>query len=176
MSRLTVGLDMDGVAYDFVGAAIEWSGNSFKREDATSFNIFGSWGVEGLWAAFDRHAQEKDFCFNLKLLDGARAFVAELASMADVLVVTSPYRDAPYWAHEREKAVLRDFGFEREKVMSCRSKQYARVDVLIDDKPSNIESFTDAAILFDQPWNRDCNVGIRCKSYQEVLDVVRGMV
>jgi len=171
MRQFTVGLDCDGVLYDFVGAVAKWSG--FNEKDATDFDIFKAWGARGLWTAFDKRAQSQGFCASLELYKGAKWFVHCLRNIADVLIVTSPYRDAPYWAYEREKAIKRDFGIEREMVMSARSKQYANVDVLIDDKPANIESFPGAAIIFDQPWNRDCDVGIRCYTYEDVIRTVR---
>ena len=174
VSRFTVGLDMDGVCYDFVGAAAKWSG--FKKEDATGFDIFGSWGAPGLWTAFDKHVQEKGFCLGLDLLPGAQWLVGAIQRVADVLIVTSPYRDAPYWAYEREQAIRRDFGIERDMVMSVRSKQYARVDVLIDDKPANIVSFPGNTILVDQPWNQSCAAGIRCKTHSDILEVIGNML
>lgn len=176
MGRKTVGLDMDGVVYDFVGAACEWSG--FDREKATSWDIFYAWGNPGMWNAFDKHAQSPNFCLGLKLITGARRFVSELREIADVLVVTSPYRDSPTWAYERELAVLRDFEIEREWLMSTRSKQYARVDLLIDDKPANVDAFPGKSILFDQPWNREHRTTLnqlRCYSYDDVLKVVRNL-
>jgi 5'(3')-deoxyribonucleotidase len=173
VSEFTIGLDADGVLYDFVGAACKWSG--FKRENATSFDIFRSWGAPNLWAAFDRHAQEKGFCSSLELLPGAQEFVYFLQRIAPVVIVTSPYRDAPYWAHEREKAIVRDFGIDREMVMSVRNKRYARVSLLIDDKTANIKAFPEKTIVFDQPWNQDCDVGMRCKRYSDVLESVREM-
>lgn len=170
-NRKTVGLDADGVLYNFVGAASKWSG--FMSCDATEFDIFKAWGKPDLWPHFDAVAQSPGFCLDLELLPGAQDFVAELKAIADVLIVTSPYRNAPTWAYERECALKRDFGIEREWVMSVRSKQYAKVDILIDDRPSNVEAFPGPSILIDQPWNRKCVSGFRRSSWGEVLATVR---
>jgi len=175
MNKITVGLDCDGVLYDFVGAAAEWSG--FKKENATDWDIFKAWGAPGLWKAFDIHAASPGFCLNLKLLHSWQTieFVEELNHMCDLVIVTSPYRNAPTWAHEREKAIYRNFGLDRDRIISARSKQYARIDVLVDDRPKNIEDFPDQGIIFDQPWNQNCTAGIRCKGYSEVIQTIRGL-
>lgn len=174
MARKTIGLDCDGILFDFVGAACEWSG--FKREDATDFDIFKAWGAPGLWKAFDEYAQRPGFCLNLPLISCAQNFVWQLGHLGDVVFVTSPYRNAPTWAYEREQAILRSFGYDRDRIVSARSKQYARVDVLIDDKPSNVETFPGTAILFEQPWNRDCESGLHAHGYAEVIKLVKGIL
>lgn len=83
MANKTIGLDCDGLIYDFVGAAAEWSG--FTKEKAIDFDIFSAWGAPGLWDAFDEFAQRPGFCYGLKLEDDAKSFVRGLSRIGDVV-------------------------------------------------------------------------------------------
>jgi len=51
-------------------------------------------------------------------------------------------------------------------------KSLVGADILIDDKPENVEEWESAgraALLFDQPWNQECRTGTRVRGWYGVL-------
>jgi 5'(3')-deoxyribonucleotidase len=116
----------------------------------------------------------------MPVYDGAKAFVTELRSFADVVVVTSPYAAVPNWCHQRINWLAEHFGIPKRDVIFAKRKELVAGDCLIDDKVSNVDAFALAqpngmGIVFDRPWNRDSKRP-RARSYAEALRMIRESV
>lgn len=69
---------------------------------------------------------------------GAREFVAELQTWADVWAVTSPLRGSPTWAYEREVWLAESVGIPAKRMISIDEKHAVRGDALVEDKCANL--------------------------------------
>ena len=173
-----IALDCDGVLSDFVAGVLKWSksiGLTNTREQITDFNIFKAWNRPDLWPAFSAEVAKKHWVSTLPVIDGAVSMVDDLRRLGEVVIVTSPYKGAPYWMQERNDWLEKHFGFMQKDIIHATHKHLIRADFLIDDAAHNIEKFPGIGLLVDQPWNRECTSGIMCKSYEEVLDTVGRM-
>ncbi len=175
---------MDGVLGDFPSCALRWiNGHSsltgVTLEQVTEHDMLKSLGLDGLQDRFDRWCIDTDLCRHMPVYPGAKEFVLELRSFADVVVVTSPYSAVPNWCHQRINWLAEHFGIPKRDVIFAKRKELVHGDVLIDDKLSNVEAFCEAqpglGIVFDQPWNRGSS-HVRAKSYAEALRLVREVV
>lgn len=167
----TIYLDMDGVLFDFVGAAVRVHGlyEAYERWQKTG------WPEGGIhfWRACG--IDDEDF-WNQILVEGSRfwrclpryEWAHELVALcqeyqhagAELIIATSDYPcPSGYCAAGKIQALRgmfgRDFsdyfiGRHKHKLASPRA-------VLIDDQESNLEAFSAAgghAVPFPQPWNR----------------------
>ena len=71
-------------------------------------------------------------------------FVRCLQQIAEVLVVTSPFKGSPTWAHEREAALEKHFDVSHTDVIHAKRKGFIRGDVFVDDKLNNVLEWRDA--------------------------------
>jgi len=97
---------------------------------------------------------EADLYNNVQPLPDARWAVETAREIARVIFVTSCY---PVHMGRKFKW-LNDHGFKVSisDYVECTDKSLIRADVLIDDRPANLEAFKGGhKFLIDKPWNRD---------------------
>lgn len=143
---LDIGLDCDGVLCDFVGGTLEAIegelGVIVDRESLTTFDFLDE--IESAHAVdFVQHClwKREGFCASLRLIDGAREGVNALREWGHVCVVTAPLAGNATWAHERTAWLAEHFGISKHDVIFADRKELVDVDVLIDDKLSNLQAW-----------------------------------
>lgn len=174
-----INIDCDGVLCDFVSETINWAKDKRENctfENITDFNILKAWGIPELWGDLHKHMSQKGICANFGVLPGAQEFVQELRKYGEIVVVTSPFKNAPYWFIEREEWLEKHFGFSKNDIIFSHNKNRIVGDILIDDAAHNIEEWNGTGILLDCPWNKNCSKGIRCFNYDEILEKVKELV
>lgn len=182
----TIGLDVDGVCFDFVGAVADYADKD--RPKADKWHFFEEWG----W-------NRKRFCKECRSyvrisgglfwsgyrIDGAFAGVRALLEAGHrVVFVTARngFGDSSldYVVARRTRDWIEwVFGIPDPIVhFSAQKDEAARlfnIDYFLDDKPENVEALRKVGVkayLFDQPWNRDHLTMRRVGSWEEFVAVV----
>jgi 5'(3')-deoxyribonucleotidase len=144
MNKPTVLLDCDGILSDFTRAALELvfevTGRRYAASSITT------------WEVFDSLAQEREYqhevyrilkgtggCLSIPVYESALEGVAKLRELADIVVVTSPFKGSPTWAHERELWLEKHF--QLEQVIHARSKERVHGDFFVDDKSEHVSDW-----------------------------------
>ncbi len=155
MSKPIILLDMDGVLVDHTAEILkevnELFGKSYVPGDITNFE----------YTNFD--PEERDFiyrwwersdCYDLSRLDDTAIFTIKcLREWGRVMVCSTPFQ-----GHIASKYNFLRRYFDHKDIILCYNKDLIKADVLVDDKPSNIEAFRATGglgIIFDQPWNHE---------------------
>lgn len=154
-------MDCDGVVCDFHGgtfpyikaAGINISHNDIKK-DSREYEYWKA-------ADLDRITKSPGFCSSLKPIDGAKEFVNKVRNKLnlDIIFVTSPMKDSPYWHWERQQWLKEHFDVKRTELIFAKDKRYVNGITLLDDHISNILDWQrynqTSAMLIEQPWNED---------------------
>jgi 5'(3')-deoxyribonucleotidase len=143
----TLLLDCDGVLSNFAQAALnileEVSGLSFSEKDIHTWEVFDSLPPHAQqWrSTVYRILKERGGCAGIPLHEGAKEGVARLQALADIIVVTSPFKGSETWAHEREHWLESHFGLTH--VIHAKNKARIHGDFFLDDKPEHIKEWLD---------------------------------
>lgn len=169
-------LDVDGVLADFVGPVISWANGlrragdpPYTRQGITEFDLLKAWGIGHMWGELDRLVVRPGFCDALDPVPGAREFLFDLQQVADVVIVTSPWKSSPTWCFERRNWLEKRLGYTGEVVFTKR-KDLVRGDVLIDDAAEHTDTFPGVGLLLDQPWNQHATKSIRVHNFRQAID------
>jgi len=181
-------VDVDGVLADFVGAVLLRVNRLGLRvripqaHELTTWEIFDSLPPE---CQEFKHTVYQDIksvggCSSIKVYPGAKEGMAALREIADVTIVTSPFKGSRTWVHEREEWLEEHFGITHKDVIHTGKKHLVQGDFFVDDKSSHIQDWVDhnigKAVVWDQPYNRNVFHGraFRAKNWNELLELVGG--
>ncbi len=160
MRNLRVLMDCDGPAADFTGHLLRSIGSSLTLADITDWDVFGFLEEEQKKDAY-RLLRESFFWRELPVVDGAREKIKAIKQAGhDIYWVTTSWPGCRTWASDREKWLKDHFGAHYTRVVVCADKKVVAGDVIIDDKPENLEPWAEEhkagrALLFDAPYNKD---------------------
>lgn len=172
-------LDVDGMLLDFATPAKEVvrsiTGEEPLHDILDDYDMFRQ---------FDKDTQNKiyaamkvpNWCLDIEPYPGAVDFIAKISQKVNVYFVTSPL-GGPNWAHERELAIFKHFGFPRKYVVSTMSKEICVGDCFVDDKPAHVQKWAEhhkhgCAIVWDQPYNKNFVWPYRAKTWAELEELV----
>lgn len=164
--RPTVGVDVDDVLADFTLDALrrlnKLRGTAFVLNDVSTWDPFDSLPPE--------HQQDRDLiysdmkqegaCFSLPVVPGSKEGMKALREIADVVIITHPFKHAKTWVHERELWLDHHFDIHRDDIFSCKKKFLVDVDVFLDDKPENVVQWrahrrSIQGLIWATPMNRN---------------------
>lgn len=190
--KLHVAVDLDDVVLDFFQGVIDAMYREFDvyilKEDITTWDdnqvkLF-PWKDYGYKSWWDWMQKREWLWANFDAVPGAVGGISALRGAGHhVELLTAK----PEWA---EHNVWKWLGLWRLPVTSVRivgvndtKHAVSDADILVDDKPSNIQGWVDSddtrlGVLFDQPWNRDMEIGermVRVASWHGVQETVRMM-
>lgn len=178
---MRIGIDLDGVVFDTIGELIrlynlEYDDN-LQREDIKSWETarFVKCGEE-----IYRYFRDPDFYANLPLMEGALEVMGRLDKSHELVLVS----DTPVVAMvNRSRQLARVFPAERFRFMQEKNiiytarKDLVEVDVLLDDKPENIEDFQKTgkgrAVVFDWAYNRHLGNYQRVNNWWEFEELIQ---
>ncbi len=177
-------LDADGVIADFLGASIPimntLSGKTWEADHFVDWDLFETVGREHEKAFYQQLTDSPGWCREIPLYEGSVEGVKTLESISDVYIVTSPMYSFPTWAAERTAWLKHHFDIHHQRVVHTSAKHLCVGDILIDDRPANLESWLAAhpggvAMLWSQPYNRNAVVPgtIRVHSWAEVHQLIK---
>lgn len=172
-------LDVDGVVGDFLGGVQkvfrERFGIDVPHSGFTSWNVADVLPEQWMKDELDRFLAMPGFAEKMELHDGSQEGVRKLQEIGEVLFVTSPFSTSDTWMKERERWCCRHFGVSHDDVLHVTKKYAVYGDMLVDDKPSNLEKWVKRhphgmPILWDAPYNRDVSHLRRESSWDAVVD------
>lgn len=185
--RPIVLLDADGVLLNFIDHALDilrdisTGVHSYAHDAVSTWEVFSSLPAAAqvhMDAVYDRMKLQGGAA--IQPYAGAAEAVKELQNISEVIVVTSPFHGSPTWMHEREAALEKYFGIRHEDVIHAKRKAFVRGDVLIDDKPSNLQEWREAhpegkPIYWKNPQFREelPHYVLCTQSWPEVIEVVK---
>jgi 5'(3')-deoxyribonucleotidase len=140
--RPRVGVDVDGVLADLLTPLYALASRLYGVDLSDLHK--DTWDLDKLLPPgkadeFWKAAGEEGSHDRLDVYPGAVKGVAALQEVADVYIVTSYLHDARTWVYERDRWIQRHFGIPRRKMVHTHAKYTFSGDMLIDDKPENIE-------------------------------------
>lgn len=156
---LRIGIDLDGVVHDFVGAYREFRQwvltDRHTMPEPTRWDFCEEWNVDK--ADFRQHIHSEPAVFQGRPYPGAIDGLRQLADAGhSIHIVThrpaSQVRTTCEWL-ERWEVPFDTLTFAEDKTI-------AKVDVFLEDNVENYEALRDAgvqAFLMDRPWNRDAD-------------------
>lgn len=179
---MKIGIDLDGVIFDFQGWFHEAAQRVLRRElphpdTSPHYDLSKAMGLtteetRQIWAGFESYGHPDFF-------KGAYGFIRTAQQQIgghELYFVTRPIWRGDYMSRRAE--ILRaHFGKVPLVTVTHTDKNAASVDVLVDDSPAEIEAFQGVRILFGRSYNQDCEAPIyaRLESYEEVLTWLANM-
>jgi 5'(3')-deoxyribonucleotidase len=162
---MRVGVDLDGVTYDFAGAYKRFAeiveGHELPYPAGWDFpeNQWG-WTTEKYLDVFGHSVLEGNVFWRGKPIEGAKEGIAKLRELGhEVVIVTHRDHPDPKVADAMKRATLywlQNHNIQVDAILFKGVKTNLGIDILVDDAPHNIEAATEAGewvITFDQPWN-----------------------
>lgn len=150
-SKHRVAVDVDGVVANFTELFLNAIRAATKRDIPKGWKP-PKWDIEealGLTKS-ERDATSKLMCLpgvagTIVPYPGAVDGIKKLEKIADVFFVTSPLKDSPTWCYDRAGWLRKYFGKELADRVDFTSHKYAfAADVIVDDKPTNCEEWSEA--------------------------------
>jgi 5'(3')-deoxyribonucleotidase len=135
-------LDVDGVLADFHTPCIaiinRLMSTNFKVEDFETWDIFDALKVPAdVKAKVYDEMNKTGWCTDIGVYPGAKDGVDSLREVADVYICTAPMR-GPTWASERDRWLMKHFGFSTRQIIHTSAKYVCAGDFLVDDKVDNL--------------------------------------
>lgn len=163
---MRVGLDLDGVVFDFAGFANRWLS---RHHDVAPISV-DRWdwykGYENgdkSWRKLWDHVAETGAFRRLLVLPGAVTSIRRMTK-AGIEVVFITARNPKFTEDTRYALSCYGFGDAEEYPLYMeREKWRVAADLYVDDQPANVTSLRErqcAAYLFAQPWNEVEGVGL----------------
>lgn len=178
MSRIRVGVDVDGVMRDFHSAVIDKAkphGLTIEYQDITNWDFLRTNAVNGKSLAyhiFDSKEWAEDVFAKAPVLDGAKQAYNLLCEYYDVYIVSDQANDTKHYTD----LWLRENGFNRHVgAIYTSNKIQAPCQVLIDDNYEHIKKYNDSArlgILIDRPWNKKHEYHLRASQLIDAYNLL----
>lgn len=177
-SRTRVGIDVDGVIRNFTGKILDkLEENGVQAEypktwdELTAHKVNGNTVGELLWK---HKTWAEDVFVNAELMRGAKKAYEMFIDdpRLDVYVVTSQSKDTKQYTEQW----LKDHHFDKHiKTYYLYDKTKAPCQVLIDDKPSNVESYNRigrAGIMINRLYNLNIKTKYRATNLEEAYKIL----
>ena len=175
MKKMRIGIDLDGVVFMTLHRVLEKynaiRGSKYTVDDVKTWDSH-HW-LDGDLLVYDLFRDPRIYR-DLPVFPGAREILFELDQKHDVFLVTdTPAQCLPERMKQLEELFPpEEFRFTRERQMFVgKHKEHIVLDVLLDDKPENIERFQEAGygipVVFDWTLNRHLHGYLRVGNWKE---------
>jgi len=175
---MRVGIDLDGVCYDFAGSVREYLCNRVRTHkladcpEATRWEFYEDWGLD-TQAFLDtcRDAVNAGVIFSHgdPYPDVAEAFQIIRSAGHSIHIVTDRSFGHPGASQHATARWLGRHNLAYDSITYTPDKTIAQVDAMIDDKPENYAALAAAGVdtyLLTRPWNQ------HVEGAQRVLDLL----
>jgi hypothetical protein len=162
---MRVGIDLDGVCYDFAASVREYLCHTAATHepdvctDPTRWEFYEDWGLD-LPAFLDAFHAGVDagvvFSHGEPYPNVAEAFSWIKAAGHTIHIVTDRSMGQPGASEAATAAWLSRHGLHYDSLTFSPDKTVVHLDVMVDDKPSNYAALCDAGVeawLLSRPWN-----------------------
>ena len=175
---MRVGIDLDGVCYDFAASVREYLCNEIRTHtpelcpEATRWEFYEDWGL-ALAAFLNVCHDGVNACVIFSHGDPypnvAEAFNVIRGAGHSIHIVTDRTFGQPGCAALDTIDWLDRHGLEYDSITFSADKTIAKLDAMVDDKPENYAALTAAGVdawLLTRPWNK------HVEGAQRVLDLL----
>lgn len=108
---------------------------------------------------------------NMPVYEEAIPIVRDLYEKHDVYILSTPYIKYDLCIAAKMQWMEKHFPFfDKTKMIFTWHKELLKGDVLIDDKPSNLESFCGKKITIKYPYNKHCQVDLSANNWNEIKE------
>ncbi len=177
---MRIGVDLDGVLYDFVGALREYAISVNYHEDQLppnkTWDFHNEWGMSlGEWKSLVREGVEAGVVFRV----GSPSLHAPLvlgwlrAQGHTIHIVT--HREWGTKSHTNTEAWLKAWEIPYDSITYAQDKTLVPTDIFVDDHVANLDALRAAgtvAVAFDRPWNEEWS-GLRVSTWRDFHTLVR---
>jgi uncharacterized HAD superfamily protein len=155
-----IGIDLDGVCYDFVNALHAFAETHLGRELPRNFHVWGffeEWGIDwdGFLALMEAGCSAGLLYHKGDLAPGAAETLQPLHEAGHEIVFVTARGE---YAQRATRDWLDGHGLYHDLIVGADDTAAHRLDILLDDGAHNIERARAEgifAVIFDQPWNQD---------------------
>jgi 5'(3')-deoxyribonucleotidase len=167
-----IAIDMDEVISHFSAKCLELFNEEFN-ESYTSHDLHGKKLIE-LDARFekkiDQYLANESFFLELEVIRDSQEVIKELSAYYEIYIVTAAM-EFPASLAPKYQWLKKHFSFLNEKnFVFCGDKSIILADYLIDDTPSNLETFQGKGVLFTAPHNVNTTGYTRLNNWKEAAD------
>lgn len=163
---MRVGIDLDGVCYDFAASVREYLCNTVGSHDPdmcgepSRWEFYEDWGLD-LPAFLDAFHAGVDagvvFTHGEPYPNVAEAFARIKVNGHSIHIVTDRAMGEPGASEAATAAWLNRHGLTFDSLTFTADKTAVRLDVMVDDKPSNYEALDAAGVevyMLTRAWNK----------------------
>lgn len=168
-------LDCDGILADFATAYLnvveKVTGQKYTVDQLTNYDYLKALTeIDNVYVkSINDLIRQKEFCASISVYTSAKEGFELLKRYGEIIIVTSPMRDAPYWMYERSVWLQTHFGIGKENIIFTSRKECVQGDIFIDDSIDMYEKWKNVhpnknALLWARPWNSsyECTNKINC--------------
>ena len=183
---MKIGVDLDGVCYDFTASLRHYLVTHRGRDEATmlshnSWDFFEDWGLtlDEFLTEFAAGVDAGVVFTHGGPYPGTVEALGRLASAGhSIHIITDRTVGSPGRSEAATVAWLKRHGVPYKSLTFCSDKTVLRTDYMIEDKLQNYDALEAAgctAVLIDQPWNQvDGDTRRRVANLHEFADLVLG--
>ena len=170
--RKRIAIDMDEVISHFSAKCLELFNKEFE-EKYTFEDLQGKKLVEldeRLAEKMDHYLADNSFFLELDVIKDSQEVIQTLSAHYEVFIVTAAM-EFPSSLTPKYQWLKKHFGFLNDKnFVFCGDKSIIHADYLIDDTPSNLDTFKGEGVLFTAPHNINISGYKRLNNWKEVSD------
>lgn len=180
---MKVGVDLDGVCYDFAGSLRAYldtlGGLPHGYPEPTRWEFYEDWGfdLQGfLSLCHDGVDAGVIFSYGEPYPNTAEAFAWIKAAGHSIHIVTDRSFGANGASEAATRAWLDCHGLPFDSLTFSPDKTIVRLDVMVDDKPENYAALTAAGVdawLLTRPWNKHVEGAQRVLDLLHFAEVIR---
>lgn len=180
---MKVGIDLDGVCYDFAGSLREYLGRSLgddpRRVEPKRWEFYEDWGFDVSEFLEHCHAgvdQGVVFSHGDPFSGVQEAFMRIKASGHTIHIVTDRSFGSPGASATATLKWLDQHGLAFDSITFASDKTIANVDVMVDDKAENYHALTDAGVdtwLLTRAWNKHVDTNRRVLDLLHFSEVIQ---
>ena len=172
MTKLRIGLDLDGCLYDFgnsvrlyldsIGRTYGWVDDKPEPHD---WNFFEYWGMD--YAEFKTVVDagvDAGYVFSGDIRPNAVDAVKTVAALGhEIIIITDrEFGSNPLNSHRATEEWLEKWGIEHDELHFSKDKTCVPTDMFVEDKLSNYDDLQHAGtsvFLINRDWNKDPEFG-----------------
>ena len=174
-----IGVDLDDVLWDLMSTWIsrynDMVDDNLTVEDIKSWDVaqYIKRGTEGI---LNYIPQQNDFWEDVEPIPDSKEYLQQLIKDGYLIYVVTASSHTNL--KEKMSRFYSLFPFiEEERVVIIHRKQMMDLDMLIDDKPGNLEDANYLKVLFDRPHNRSIDENkisaVRLKTWSEIYKYIK---
>jgi len=165
-----IAIDMDEVISHFSAKCLELFNEEFQ-ERYTDQHLQGKKLME-LDARFEKKVNQylanESFFLDLEVIKDSQEVIKKLSANYEIYIVTAAM-EFPVSLAPKYQWLKKHFSFLNEKnFVFCGDKSIIHADYLLDDTPSNLETFSGKGVLFTAPHNVNATGYARVNNWKEV--------